>query len=127
MVPLATQTIDKKELTLNKKVQSDTPLREADVMWSRKIWREIDLKEKMNHMHLAIASTEDTNLKKRIASAVNIRENSIGNIESIRGKKQTLQYISKQLTRQTRYIDAYHDLFINSKNTEKYPQDFHKK
>jgi|GEM_PF-6508334 len=75
--------------------------------------------EKMNHMHLAIASIEDTNLKKRIASAVNIRENSIGNIEPIRGKKQTLQYISKQLTRQERYIDAYHDLFINSKNTEK--------
>ena len=71
--------------------------------------------EKMNHMHLAIASTLDTSLKKRIASAVNIRESSIGNIEKIRGKKQTLQYISKQLTRQERYIDAYHDLFINSK------------
>jgi gliding motility associated protien GldN len=25
------------------------PLREADVMWSRKIWREIDLRQKMNH------------------------------------------------------------------------------
>ena len=71
--------------------------------------------EKMNHMHLAIASTLDTSLKKRIASAVNIRESSIGNIEKIRSKKQILQYISKQLTRQERYIDAYHDLFINSK------------
>lgn len=71
--------------------------------------------EKMNHMHLEIASTADTGLKKRIASAVNIRENSIGNIEKIRGKKQTLQYIGKQLTRQERYIDVYHDLFINSK------------
>ena len=69
----------------------------------------------MNHMHLAIASTPDRNLKKRIASAVNIRESSIGNIEKIRGQKQTLKYISKQLTRQERYIDAYHDLFINSK------------
>jgi hypothetical protein len=46
--------------------------------------------EKMNHMHLAIASTPDTNLKKRIASAVNIREKSIGNIEPIRGKNETL-------------------------------------
>ena len=71
--------------------------------------------EKMNHMHLAIASNPDTNLKKRIASAVNIREKSIGNIEPIRGKNETLQYISKQLTRQNRYIDSYHDLFINSK------------
>lgn len=71
--------------------------------------------EKMNHMHLAIASTPDTNLKKRIASAVNIREKSIGNIEPIRGKNETLQYISKQLTRQNRYIDAYHDIFINPK------------
>ena len=42
-------SVYKKELTLNKKVQSYTPLREADVMWSRKIWREIDLREKMNH------------------------------------------------------------------------------
>ena len=25
------------------------PLRQADVMWSRKIWREIDLKQKINH------------------------------------------------------------------------------
>ncbi len=24
------------------------PLREADVIWSRRIWREIDMKEKMN-------------------------------------------------------------------------------
>ena len=71
--------------------------------------------EKMNHMHLAIASTPDTNLKKRIASAVNIREKSIGNIEPIRGKNETLQYISKQLTRQNRYIDSYHDIFINPK------------
>lgn len=70
---------------------------------------------KMNHMHLAIASTLDTDLKKRIASAVNIRQSSIGNIKPIRGKKQTLQYISKQPTRQERYIDVYHDLFINSK------------
>ena len=42
-------SVYKKELTLNKKVQSYTPLREADVMWSRKIWREIDLREKINH------------------------------------------------------------------------------
>ena len=71
--------------------------------------------EKMNHMHLAIASNPDTNLKKRIASAVNIREKSIGNIEPIRGKNETLQYISKQLTRQNRYIDSYHNIFINPK------------
>ena len=42
-------SVYQKELTLNKKVQQYTPLREADVMWSRKIWREIDLREKMNH------------------------------------------------------------------------------
>ena len=38
-------SVYKKEITLNKKVQSYAPLREADVMWSRKIWREIDLRE----------------------------------------------------------------------------------
>ncbi|MGY8931644.1 MAG: type IX secretion system ring subunit PorN/GldN [Flavobacteriales bacterium] len=42
-------SVYKKELTLNKMVKQYTPLREADVMWSRKIWREIDLREKMNH------------------------------------------------------------------------------
>ena len=42
-------SVYKKELTLNKKVQAYTPLREADVMWSRKIWREIDMREKINH------------------------------------------------------------------------------
>lgn len=26
-----------------------SPVREADIMWSRKIWREIDLREKFNH------------------------------------------------------------------------------
>jgi gliding motility associated protien GldN len=30
-------------------VNQYTPLREADVMWSRKIWREIDMRQKMNH------------------------------------------------------------------------------
>ena len=32
-----------------KTIKPYTPLREADVMWSRKIWREIDLRQKINH------------------------------------------------------------------------------
>tara|TARA_B100000902_G_C27201985_1_gene859558 strand:- start:89 stop:1000 length:912 start_codon:yes stop_codon:yes gene_type:complete len=42
-------SIYKKEKHHNKIVQRYAPLREADVMWSRKIWREIDLRQKMNH------------------------------------------------------------------------------
>lgn len=42
-------SVYKKEKHLNKKVQKYTPLRQADVMWSRKIWREIDLRQKINH------------------------------------------------------------------------------
>ena len=32
-----------------RKVIAYTPLREADVMWTKRIWRNIDLKEKINH------------------------------------------------------------------------------
>ena len=42
-------TVYKQEKHLNKKVQPYAPLRQADVMWSRKIWREIDLRQKINH------------------------------------------------------------------------------
>ena len=42
-------TVYKKEKHLNKKVQPYAPLRQADVMWSRKVWREIDLRQKINH------------------------------------------------------------------------------
>lgn len=42
-------SVYKKEKHHNKKIQQYAPLREADVMWSRKIWREIDLRQKINH------------------------------------------------------------------------------
>ena len=42
-------SIYKKDRSSSKKVQAYAPLREADVMWSRKIWREIDLRQKINH------------------------------------------------------------------------------
>jgi len=38
-----------KEHTITRKVVPYTPLREADVLWSKRIWREIDLREKINH------------------------------------------------------------------------------
>ncbi len=42
-------SVYKKEKHHNKKVQHYAPLRQADVMWSRKIWRDIDLRQKINH------------------------------------------------------------------------------
>ena len=42
-------SVYKKEKHHNKKVQPYASLRQADVMWSRKIWREIDLRQKINH------------------------------------------------------------------------------
>jgi gliding motility associated protien GldN len=42
-------SVYKKAKHHNKKVQPYTPLRQADAMWSRKIWREIDLRQKINH------------------------------------------------------------------------------
>ena len=38
-----------KENTIGKEVTSYPTLREADVMWSKRVWRVIDLREKMNH------------------------------------------------------------------------------
>mgnify|MGYP003684071295 FL=1 len=68
----------------------------------------------MNHLHLAIAGKKLT--RQQIAQSMHIKNDQVGNIETIRGQKETLQYISKQLTRQNRYIDAYHNLFINPKH-----------
>jgi len=42
-------SVFKKEKHHNKTTQDYAPLRQADVMWSRKIWREIDLRQKINH------------------------------------------------------------------------------
>jgi len=39
-------SVYKKEKHHEKKVQPYAPLRQADVMWSRKVWREIDLRQK---------------------------------------------------------------------------------
>lgn len=39
----------KKEHTKDRKPIAYSWLREADVMWSKRIWRKIDLREKMNH------------------------------------------------------------------------------
>jgi hypothetical protein len=39
-------SVYKKEKHHEKKVQNYAPLRQADVMWSRKVWREIDLRQK---------------------------------------------------------------------------------
>lgn len=38
-----------KENTVNRRPIPYTSLREADVMWSKRVWRQINLKEKINH------------------------------------------------------------------------------
>jgi hypothetical protein len=38
-----------KEHTKTKRVVPYTHIREADVIWARRVWRTIDLREKMNH------------------------------------------------------------------------------
>ena len=43
-------SVYKKEKHHNKIVQKYAPLRQADVMWSRKVWREIDLRQKINFL-----------------------------------------------------------------------------
>ena len=38
-----------KEHTKTQRVVPYTYIREADVMWARRVWRTIDLREKLNH------------------------------------------------------------------------------
>ena len=49
LTPQDMNSVYKKEKHHNKRVQKYAPLRQADVVWSRKIWREIDLRQKINH------------------------------------------------------------------------------
>ncbi len=49
-----------KEHTKTKRVVPYTHIREADVMWARRVWRRIDLKEKINHpLYYPITPTTD--------------------------------------------------------------------
>ena len=47
--PVRMNDVYKKTHHTKKEIVPLSPLREADVMWSRKIWREIDLRQKINH------------------------------------------------------------------------------
>jgi gliding motility associated protien GldN len=49
LTPAEMNSVYKKEKHHYKRVQKYAPLRQADVMWSRKIWREIDLRQLINH------------------------------------------------------------------------------
>jgi gliding motility associated protien GldN len=40
-----------KEHTMKRRVIPYSPLREGDVMWLKRVWRRIDLREKMNHVY----------------------------------------------------------------------------
>ncbi len=49
-----------KEHTKTKRVVPYTHIREADVMWMRRVWRQIDIKEKINHpLYFPTAETTD--------------------------------------------------------------------
>lgn len=95
---------------IERKVQALSEHPKVDAIY---VTSEIDNPD-MNHLHLAIAGRKLT--REEVAEAMHIKYNQVGNIESIRGKKQTIQYISKQLIRQDRYIDAYHNYFFNPKH-----------
>lgn len=73
-----------------------------------------------NHVHLAIATSkpiEPDQLSDKITKAINLKKKHIGNIEPIRGKEETLRYISKHIRKNDRFNNTYYNLFINkSKN-----------
>ena len=47
--PIKMNNVYDKSQHTKKEIVPLSPLREADVMWSRKIWRDIDLRQKINH------------------------------------------------------------------------------
>jgi len=49
LTPEQMNSVYKKEKHHEKKVQHYASLRQADVMWSRKVWRDIDMRQKINH------------------------------------------------------------------------------
>jgi len=49
MAPKYPDGVYTKENTRTRRAIPYTTLREADVMWSKRVWRQIDLKQKMNH------------------------------------------------------------------------------
>ena len=60
-----------KEHTVERQVIPYPFLREADVMWSKRIWRVIDLNEKMNLPLRYPSSKQTTNRKQQTATANN--------------------------------------------------------
>ena len=65
--------------------------------------------ENMNHLHLAFAGRNIT--KPQIAKSMNVDKKHILNLEKIVSKKDCLRYVSKALSREKRYVDAYHNIY----------------
>ena len=82
------------------------------------VWSSIERDNaNMNHLHLAIAAPAPAPaLKNKIVNAINISKSHIGDVQPIRAKYQTIQYINKQLIRENREVNSYHGLFINPKH-----------
>ena len=63
-----------------------------------------------NHVHPAIATSkpiEPDQLSDKITKAINLKKKHIGNIEPIRGKEETLRYISKHIRKNDRNINIF--------------------
>ena len=95
------------------------------VKWSEKLIKhknihglfvaiETDQSQNMNHLHLAFSSSSPITQQK-VMRALNIHDKRhIGNIEPILEKTQIIQYISKHIIKQKRYVNGYYDLFFKT-------------
>ena len=103
-------------------ILEESPIEERDVLWEKKIWREIDIKQKMNHHFAAVANPlisvlfkEALDGKLKLYSPLDdkfTREMSIEEISCLYSKKETTVVIDPE-TFEEKSVEYFEDFNPN--------------